>query len=207
MANEITRLLPYRGYDENDVINFYALDAATGEAGSVVMVSAANLTEEPVSMTTRGDADSYQNVLGNGYSPYPEVNYKVTKVTGTGDANRPLGIMLRDIRANDENGQNLLFDSVKREELQCVVSGQAVPIATKGIFTINAKGLTNGVAPAVNSLAVPAANGTLTGVAWADADQAQKDVAVGKFIATGERAGQSSTDAFEGAYAVIKLEL
>lgn len=207
MANEITRLLPHRSYDENDVINFYALDAATGEAGSVVMVSEANLTEEPVSMTTRGDADSYQNVLGNGYSPYPEVNYKVTKVTGTGDANRPLGIMLRDIRANDENGQNLLYDSVKREELQCVVSGQAVPIATKGIFTINVKGLTNGVAPAVNSLAVPAANGTLTGVAWADASQEEKDVAVGKFIATGERAGQSSADAFEGAYAVLKLEL
>lgn len=207
MANEITRLLPHRSYDENDVINFYALDAATGEAGSVVMVSEANLTEEPVSMTTRGDADSYQNVLGNGYSPYPEVNYKVTKVTGTGNANRPLGIMLRDIRANDENGQNLLYDSVKREELQCVVSGQAVPIATKGIFTINVKGLTNGVAPAVNSLAVPAANGTLTGVAWADASQEEKDVAVGKFIATGERAGQSSADAFEGAYAVLKLEL
>ena len=207
MANEITRILPYRSYDENDVINFYALDAATGEAGSVVMVSAANLTEEPVSMTTRGDSDSYLNVLGNGFSPYPEVNYKVTKVTGTGDANRPLGIMLRDVRANDENGQNLLYDSVKREELQCVVSGQAVPIATKGIFTVNVKGLTNGVAPAINSLAVPAANGTLTGVAWADASQEQKDVAVGKFIATGERAGQSSTDAFEGAYAVLKLEL
>ena len=43
MANEITRLLPFRQYDENDVINFYSLDAETGEAGSVVKVSSANL--------------------------------------------------------------------------------------------------------------------------------------------------------------------
>jgi hypothetical protein len=207
MANEITRLLPYRSYDENDVINFYSLDAVTGEAGSVVQVSSANLTDEPVSMTTRGDSDSYNNVMGNGYSPYPEVNYKVSKVAGTGAAVRPLGIMLRDVRATDENGQNLIYDSVKREELQCVISGQAVPIATKGIFTVNVSALAGGVAPAVNSLAVPAANGTLTGVAFASAEQAEKDAAVGKFIATGDRVGQSSTDAFEGAYAILKLEL
>ena len=207
MANEITRLLPYRSYDENDVINMYALDAVTGEAGSVVQVSEANLTTEPVSMVKRGDANSYQNILGDGYSPYPQVNYKVSKVNGTGAAVRPLGIMLRDVRTVDENGQNLLYDNVKREELQCVVSGQAVPIATKGIFTINVKGLADGVSPAINSLAVPSTNGTLTGVAFADASQEQKDVAVGKFIATGERVGQTSTDAFEGAYAVLKLEL
>jgi hypothetical protein len=207
MANEITRLLPYRSYDENDVINFYSLDAVTGEAGSVVQVSSANLTDEPVSMVTRGDADSYQNVLGNGFSPYPQVNYKVSKVTGTGAAVRPLGILLRDVRSTDENGQNLIYDSVKREELQCVVSGQAVPIATKGIFTVNVKGLAGGVSPAINSLAVPAANGTLTGVAFASASQEEKDVAVGKFIATGERVAQTETDAFAGAYAVLKLEL
>ncbi len=205
--NDITRLLPFRSYSEHDVINFYALDAVTGEAGSLVQVSSANLTTEPVSMVTRGDSNSYQNVLGNGYSPYPQVNYKVTKVTGTGATVRPLGILLRDIRTVDENGQNLMYDSVKREELQCVLSGQAVPIATKGLFTINVKGLAGGVAPAINSLAVPSANGTLTGVAFASASQEQKDVAVGKFIATGERVGQSSTDAFEGAYAILKLEL
>ena len=207
MANEITRLLPHRSYDENDVINFYALDTITGEAGAVVQVSAANLSDQPVTMTTRGDADSYLNVQGNGYSPYPEVNYKVSKVSGTGAAVRPLGIMLRDVRANDENGENLLYYPEKREELQCVVSGQAVPVATKGIFTVNVKGLTNGVAPEINSLAVPAANGTLTGVAFADAEQGEKDAAVGKWIATGNREGQTETDAFEGPYAVLKLEL
>ena len=31
MANEITRLLPFRQYDDNDVINFYSYDGETGE--------------------------------------------------------------------------------------------------------------------------------------------------------------------------------
>ena len=80
MANEITRLLPFRQYDENDVINFYSLDAETGEAGSVVKVSAANLDNEPVQYVERGDSDSFLNTLGKGLSLYPEVPYKVTKM-------------------------------------------------------------------------------------------------------------------------------
>ena len=31
--------------------------------------------------------------------------YKVTKMTGTGTNLRPLGILLRDVRAKDENGE------------------------------------------------------------------------------------------------------
>ena len=54
MANEITRLLPFRQYDDNDVINFYSLDAETGEAGSVVRVSSANLDTEPIKYVERG---------------------------------------------------------------------------------------------------------------------------------------------------------
>ena len=173
MANEITRLLPFRQYDENDVINFYSLDAETGEAGSVVKVSAANLSDDPVSYVERGDADSYQSTMGKGLSLYPEVPYKVTKMVATGGNAKALGILLRDVRAKDENGENLLYYPQKKEELQCVVSGEAVPIATKGIFTINANGLTNGVAPTVNQFAVPSLNGTITGITSTAANHGQ----------------------------------
>jgi hypothetical protein len=118
-----------------------------------------------------------------------------------------LGIMLRDVRNKDENGENLLYYPEKKEELQCVVSGEAVPIATKGLFTINVNGLTNGVAPAVNSWALPSLNGTLTGVATtAAAHHTHHAHAVGQFIATGNRVSQGTTDAFAGAYAILKLE-
>ena len=207
MANEITRLLPFRQYDENDVINFYSLDTETGEAGSVVKVSSANLDNEPVQYVERGDSDSFLNTLGKGLSLYPEVPYKVTKMTATGGNEKALGILLRDVRNKDENGENLLYYPQKKEELQCVVSGEAVPIATKGIFTINTMGLTNGVSPTVNQFAVPSLNGTITGVTSTAATHGQHSVhSIGTFIATGNRESQgSTTDAFAGAYAILKL--
>jgi|TARA_R100000081_G_C4792891_1_gene158935 hypothetical protein len=207
MANEITRLLPFRQYDENDVINFYSLDTETGEAGSVVKVDAANLTEEPVKYVQRGDSDSFQTTLGKGLSMYPEVPYKVTKCSVTGAGVKPLGILLRDVRNKDENGENLLYYPEKKEELQCVVSGEAVPVATRGLFTINTRGLTDGVVPAINSFALPSKNGTITGIASTAANHhAHHAHSIGQFIATGNRESQgSTTDVFAGAYAILKL--
>jgi len=207
MANEITRLLPFRQYDENDVINFYSLDAETGEAGSVVRVSLADLDTEPIKYVERGDSNSWDATLGHGLSLYPEVTYKVTKCTGTGATQRPLGIMLRDVRAKDENGENLLYYPRKKEELQCVVSGESVPVLTKGLVTVNTRALAGGLAPAINSVAVCSTNGTITGVAHSSASSDQKDVAVGKFIATGQRESTITTDAFAGSYAILKIEL
>ena len=207
MAFEITRLLPFRQYDDNDVINFYSLDTETGEAGSVVKVSAADLQDEPVQYTQRGDSNSWQTTMGNALSMYPEVPYKVTKVSDTGAGVRPLGILLRDIRNKDENGENLLYYPRKKEELQCVVSGEAVPVATKGLFTINAKGLTNGVAPSVNDWAFPSLNATITGLApTAATHHTHHAHSIGQFIATGNRESGPTPDVFVGAYAILKLD-
>ena len=208
MANEITRLLPFRSYDDNDVINFYSLDTITGEAGSVVAVSEANLDLQPVEYTSRGDSDSWVEQQGNALSLYPQVPYKVTKCVATGATVHPLGILLRDVRAKDENGENLLYYPEKREELQCVVSGEAVPIATKGIFTMNVRGLANGLIPSINDVAQPSINGTVTGVTTTVTNHhTHKAHGVGKFIGTGQRVSQSSTDVFAGNYAILKLEL
>ena len=120
MANEITRLLPFRQYDENDVINFYSYDLETGEAGSLVKVSEANLSNEPVKYVERTDSNSYDNTLGNGLSLYPEVPYKVTKVSDTGGGTQVLGIMLRDataairaaLRVMSEQDQNMARNTI-----------------------------------------------------------------------------------------------
>jgi hypothetical protein len=208
MANEITRLLPFRQYDENDVINFYSLDAETGEAGSVVKISSANLTDDPVKYVQRGDSDSFQTTLGKGLSMYPEVPYKVTKCSDTGAGVKAIGILLRDVRNKDENGENLLYYPQKKEELQCVVSGEAVPVATRGLFTINTRGLTNGIVPSVNDYALPSKNGTITGISSATPAKHSEHHAhnIGTFIATGNRESQGgTTDVFAGAYAILKL--
>lgn len=192
-------MLPFRDYDEHDVINMFSLDAATGEAGSLVKVSAANLNLDPVELINAG----FTNQLGHATSLYPQVPLKVTKVTGTGQV--ALGIMLRDVREVDENGEKLIFYPQKRDELQCVVSGESVPIATKGLFMFNVNGLAGGAVPALNSYAVPTTDGLLTGVASPTA--AQKEWAVGKWIATGSRESQQGDDALAGPFALLKLEL
>lgn len=204
-SDTITRLLPFRQYNENDVINMFSLDTVTGEAGSLVKISSANLDLDPVNLIARTDAQSFQNYMGNATSLFPEVPYKVTKVVNTGE--RPIGILLRDVRAVDENGENLQYYPRKKEEMQCVISGEAVPIATRGLFMVNSRALAGGFAPALNSYAIPSANGTLTGVAAASATATQKEYSVGKFIATGSRTSQQDTDEYEGVYAIIKLEL
>jgi hypothetical protein len=183
----------------------FSLDTITGEAGSLVKISSANLDLDPVNLIERADSLGFQNYLGNASSLYPEVPYKVTKVANTGE--RPIGILLKDVRSVDENGENLQYYPRKKEELQCVLSGEAVPIATRGIFMLNSRALAGGLAPAINSYAIPSANGTLTGVAAASATATQKEYAVGKFIATGSRASQQDTDEYAGVYAVLKLEL
>lgn len=202
-SNTITRMLPYRQYSDQDVINIFALDAITGEAGSLVKISSANLDADPVGLATRTDSLGFQNYMGNASSLYPSVPLKVTKVATTGE--RPLGILLRDVRAVDENGENLQYYPRKKEELQCVISGEAVPVATKGLFMVNSRALAGGLAPAINSYAIPSANGTFTGVA-APTD-AQRPWVVGKFLATGSRASQQDDDEYAGVYAVLKLEL
>jgi hypothetical protein len=199
MANTITRLLPFRQYSEQDVINMYALDTATGEAGSLVRVSEGDLNKETVELVNYG----FTNQMGHASSYYPQTPLKLTKVTATGQP--ALGILLRDVRDEDENGEKLLFYPQKRDELQCVLSGEAVPVATRGLFMFNVNGLAGGLAPAIGSDAIPVANGKLTGVS--NATGVEKAYAVGKWIATGSRASVSDTDAFEGVYALLKLEL
>ena len=138
---------------------------------------------------------------------YPEVPYKLTKVSDTGAGVKPLGLMLRDVRNKDENGENLLYYPRKKEELQCVVSGEAVPVATKGLFTINVRGLTDGIAPSVNDWAFPSKNGTITGRTPSVATHATDSThSIGQFIATGIRESGPTVDAFAGAYAILKLE-
>jgi len=210
MANTISRLLPFRQYSEQEVINFYSLDEATGEAGSLVRVSSANLDLDPIQYTTRSDSNSYLNTIAHATSLYPSVPYKVTKVTGTGDfLTGALGIMLRDVRTVDENGQNLLFYPQKKEELQCVVSGEAVPVAAKGVFTFSQNAFANGttVRPAVGDWIVPATNGLLTGVGTVALKTTYANFKVGTVLATGTRESTQDTDFATGYYAMVKIDL
>lgn len=203
------RLLPFRQYDEQDVVNMYALvDAAvnvsvtgvgTGDAGVFVRVSAGNFDLDPVSY----GADSY---LGKtdypfvGANSYPKVNLKITPAA-SGDLTNCLGLTLRQTAQFDENGEKLLYYRQKAEELMCVLPGQAVPVATRGIFTLS-KDAIDGTLVVGSGFKLSVNGGKITGCLHNDAGK------LGLVLGTGSRTNQiSNPDQFSGVFAVIGLRM
>jgi len=203
MAQQITRLLPYRSINETDVINGYSFDSNSGEAGTFVKVSAGNLTLDPVEY---GNFGPFANALGNARSQYPFVPQTVTTAS-SGDAGLIIGMILRDVREVDENGEKLIYYPQKKQDLQCVLSGEAVPIASRGIVEINVRGLAGGVCPSVGQAAIVMPGGKVSGVAFSAITSGQRDIMVGTFIGTGLRESQQHTDFAAGPYARLKFSV
>ena len=198
------RLLPFRQYDEQDVVNLYAqgdaaLESATGDGkgsnGVFVKVSNGDFNQE----TIEYGVNSY---LGN--EAYPHVGAGMypsnpLTVAATVSGEFPIGLTLNQTAKADENGEKLLYNTTKKEELQAVLPGQTVPVATKGIFTLSA------AATGGNPL-------TLGGGFEAQADgkvggcSAGFSGSLGTVIGTGSRTSNGSvTDQFEGDYFIVKL--
>ena len=134
MANE--RLKPFRDYSEHDVINLFAFgdkDVTLGTttviyAGSAVKVQTGWSNTNELQML--GDVGAaYANTVSERYGVSADVQY-----TEGGADEAALGLTLYDVREFDENGEALKFNPRKQDELQSVLSGQAVPIATRGVF-------------------------------------------------------------------------
>lgn len=202
------KTLPFRQYDDHDVVNLFrvadgmVLDSTTGagsgDAGTFVKVSAGDFSLDPVSYGADdylGKTD-YANV---GRAQYPKVNLQV-EPAGVDD--KPLGITLLQTAKNDENGEKLLYNPQKAAELQAALPGQAVPVATKGIFTISADAFQGDLGGdlGIGSGLKAAAGGTVTGC---DPDA---DLSFATIIGTGSRATQNGqTDQFDGEYLVFKF--
>tara|TARA_Y100001937_G_scaffold3917_1_gene5204 strand:+ start:620 stop:1207 length:588 start_codon:yes stop_codon:yes gene_type:complete len=134
MANE--RLKPFRDYSEHDVINLFAFgDPAVTlgttdviYAGSAVKVRSGWQNTDELSFIGNVGA-GYNNTVSQRYGVSAEVEY-----TDGGADEAALGITLYDVREFDENGEKLAFNPRKQAELQASLTGQAVPIATRGVF-------------------------------------------------------------------------
>jgi hypothetical protein len=202
------RLLPFRQYNEHDVINMFALEDASvnenitgfgaGDAGVFVKVSAGNLDLDPVTYGTNsylGKTD-YPFV---GSNQYPSVSLKVTP-TVSGDV-QPLGITLFETAKYDENGEKLLYYKQKAMDYQALLPGQAVPVATRGVFTISSRAY-DGVLSVGSGFKLSLGGaGKVTGAALSDS------ASIGSVLATGSRGANGATiaDSFSGNYAIIKL--
>ena len=201
------RILPFRQYAEEDVVNLFANSAANdqvtdsgdGDAGVFVTVSAGDLNLDPIQYETNsylGKTD-YPFV---GRDQYPVVPLKVDAAT-TGDA--CLGMTLLQTAQRDENEEKLLYYPQKQLETQSVLSGQAVPVLGKGIVTL-ANGL-GGLPSAVDGNPAPgdwltvSSTGKVTGYASLTAIPANIQT-IGQVLGTGARENRGvALDQFAGA--------
>ena len=149
------KLAPFRQVSEYDVINLFAHATAVDLArGTLVKPSVGwKNTDEPVA-EAGGPGAAYANTVSNRYATTAKV-----ATAGTGDA--PLGMTLYDIKETDENGEKLIFNPRKAAEMQVVLSGQTVPIVTRGMFLYSGATLA-AQTPAVNTRLYCGANGELT---------------------------------------------
>ena len=215
------RLYPFRQYSDVDVINMFASDTVdanpstngNGSAGVFVKVSAGNLDLDPISYT----ATDITNTLGKtdypflGAVQYPAVPLQFTAAT----AGVPvLGMTLNQTLSTDENGERLLYNPVKRAELQAVLTGQAVPVATRGVFTLADTAIDwVDASMVVNSHLVVSANaGKVSGLLSSVISPITGTTSIiGRILGTGQRVSQNGkSDYFAGSttgkYALVQFD-
>ena len=201
------RLLPFRQYNEHDVVNMFALNSASvlesttgdgaGSNGVFVKVTNGNLDQDTItygSDSYLGKTD-YPFVGGDMYPTNP------LEVSPAASGEFPLGLTLNQTAKTDENGEKLIYNTTKKEELQAVLPGQSVPVATKGVFTLSANSVAAGAAAfTIGGGFEVAGDGTIGGVAAGSASS------LGLVLGTGSRVSQGGlTDQFAGDYVVVKL--
>lgn len=126
-------LRPFRDVSEHDVINLFQV---TG------MTSTSSIINKGTFVKVQSGWAPNQNLVDGGavggFNPPRTVSrrWSVPSYVGAcdGSGNIPLGITLMDVRELDENGLPLIFNRTKQTQLQAVLSGEACPIATRGLF-------------------------------------------------------------------------
>ena len=135
MANE--RLEPFRDYSEHDVLNLFAFGDSAVALGTTDVVYAGSCVKVKTGWSNSSEPQDMIGNVGAGYNNTVSQRWGVAsdvEYTDGGADEAALGITLYDVREYDENGEALKFNPRKQDELQCSLTGQAVPIATRGVF-------------------------------------------------------------------------
>jgi len=165
-------LKPFRSYDEHDVVNLFALDYpvfdlnvddAKIKKGKLVTVSNGwKNTDEALDSHGLGGAAATTSP-GKSFANTVSLRYGTTaRVNPTASGVAPLGITLWDMAERDENGEKLLYHPRKAAEMQAVISGQTMPVLTKGIVLYKGQLTDVAVGAGVNVYNSTSGNGELS---------------------------------------------
>ena len=139
-------LRPFRDYSEHDVVNLFTYSGAQdangviATAGTVVKVIGNGF--QPVVASTNPPGTGFLGTVpvdmagsvGAGFANVVSDRYALTaKVTAASSGDVAMGITLVTTQELDENGEKLVFNPRKVAEKGVVISGQSVPVLTRGI--------------------------------------------------------------------------
>jgi hypothetical protein len=125
-----SKLLPFRQISENDVVNLFAYDGSEAIRGLIVSLDTGKGWNMDDELETTSINLSYNNTVSDRYSVAARVD-----TCASGDV--PFGMLMYDVTETDENGEKLIYHPRKAHEMQVSVSGQAVPVLTRGIVLVN----------------------------------------------------------------------
>ena len=172
-----TKLRPFRQYNDSDVINMFAYSGNIPvTAGTVVQPQGSGWRSDEALNEALGDVGrAYNNLVSERWGTVARCSDATTGVP-------VLGITLYDVREQDENGLLYKFDPRKAVENNHILSGQTVPILTKGFVLIS--GVFNGAVTAGAS-AYPSGAGVISTTITNQTDAST----VGKFFGAADSDG------------------
>ena len=194
-------LMPFRDYSEHEVLNFFACTAIANKGTLVKPIRSWKSTGAsdksiagPLDLGTSAPGAVYTNTVTQNF----ELVGQVEPVVNPDPVNNPeipsaIGILLKDVREFDENGEKLIYNSRKAAEMDVIIKDiQAVPVLTRGLILINDIDETNrgggGGAPDIGDAAYVGSNGRIA---------TDGLVVIGKFLSRKD----------ENGYALVKISL
>lgn len=123
------QLRPLRQYNETDTVNMFAYQGSMPAlAGTFVKINSGFLPADVPGLDNNGF-----NLWTNTQSPRWKTPTNVVATTNSGD--NTIGLLLYDVREQDENGEKLVFHPQKAYDNNWVISGQTARILQKGFVT------------------------------------------------------------------------
>lgn len=216
------RFYPLRDVSEHDQIPFFSLNTNSGLAGQLVKIvtGAANPQNfDGWSNSTVGAS------IGNTVSYRYESKAKFTPTVSGDTRYTALGLSLYSTLEQDENGLPLKYYPQRAKEIGAVISGENVPVATKGLFGIWGNEIDQSLgAVQPGNLVVVSRSGdgrlaavsptnaavfSVSGVVGAPGQIYNHSHVVGKWISslpTASSTGLSSEFSAQGGYALFQLD-
>jgi len=189
-------LMPFRDYSEHEVLNFFACTVIANK-GTLVKPkrswkstgSSDKRTAGPLDLGSSAPGAIYTNTITQNF----ELVGQVEPVANHDDIPTAIGVLLKDIREFDENGEKLIFNSRKAAEMDVIIKDiQAVPVLTRGLILINDIDETNrgagGGAPDIGDAAYVGSNGRIA---------TDGLVVIGKFLSRKD----------ENGYVLVKISI